>query len=363
MTGFAIANMTLAIAATAGAAGGFAGGFSGALASGASFSDALVAGIQGAVFGGLTGAASFGIGQAFGNVGSVVIKEGAKFLNTVATIGKELGRSVAHGAVGAGSNILQGGKAIHGFIAGAISSFGSSAYSLIGGGAPKTFAGIALQTAVMGAVGGTASELSGGSFASGAITGAFVQLFNHSMHELSNRPKLILERSVKALKALARNEGIDHFYENYQETLMASGLSLEKIQEIAASLKSDTNIEGGGLSTGGKWSSREKYQITLSHEKEIILIRLNLNKVNGSYMATSSELVENYSDYGNGSGTMGPSIVIRRGDIELISLSFSSINIAESFYKQFYSQKYLKAYDQNYKQWKERIPGLRYVKP
>jgi hypothetical protein len=144
---------------------------------------------------------------------------------------------------------------------------------------------------------------------------------------------------------------------------MASGLSLEKIQEIAASLKSDTNIEGGGLSTGGKWSSREKYQITLSHEKEIILIRLNLNKVNGSYMATSSELVENYSDYGNGSGTMGPSIVIRRGDIELISLSFSSINIAESFYKQFYSQKYLKAYDQNYKQWKERIPGLRYVKP
>jgi hypothetical protein len=179
MTGFAIANMTLAIAATAGAAGGFAGGFSGALASGASFSDTLVAGIQGAVFGGLTGAASFGVGQAFGGIGSVQgnsmlfgARNSMKFLH-------EVGRAVAHGAVGAASNIFQGGKAAHGFLAGAISSLGSSAYGGLAGGMPQTFAGKSLHVSLMAAIGGTVSELSGGSFASGAVTGAFATLFNH----------------------------------------------------------------------------------------------------------------------------------------------------------------------------------------
>ena len=45
------------------------------------------------------------------------------------------------------------------------------------------FGAIVTRTAVSAAIGGTASKLSGGSFANGAQTGAFQQLFNSVIHE------------------------------------------------------------------------------------------------------------------------------------------------------------------------------------
>jgi hypothetical protein len=46
------------------------------------------------------------------------------------------------------------------------------------------------KTAVSAAIGGTASKLSGGSFANGAQTGAFQQLFNHLSHEFGKQMEM-----------------------------------------------------------------------------------------------------------------------------------------------------------------------------
>jgi hypothetical protein len=66
----------------------------------------------------------------------------------------------------------------HGFAAGGMGSLSGS----IGQSAPAE-----LQMIMAAAVGGTAEALGGGKFANGAITGAFVGLFNHLRHQGQNQ--------------------------------------------------------------------------------------------------------------------------------------------------------------------------------
>jgi len=44
-------------------------------------------------------------------------------------------------------------------------------------------------SSVSSAVGGTSSALTGGSFANGAVTGAFTTIFNHTMHDGDDIPE------------------------------------------------------------------------------------------------------------------------------------------------------------------------------
>ena len=77
-------------------------------------------------------------------------------------------KAVAHGIVRAGMASLRGQKVSAGFWSGFVAS---------GFSAPKSW-GIKEGTFVNAVVGGTTSELTGGKFANGAVTGAFVHLFN-----------------------------------------------------------------------------------------------------------------------------------------------------------------------------------------
>jgi hypothetical protein len=135
-----------------GAAAGFVGGFAGGLLSGASVNQSLKTGFKGALWGAVSAGVANGIGTAFSGGGA----------------------SLAHGLTRAAISKAQGGKYSEGFWSG----FASSA---LGGtiGKFKTMEG---QVSMAAIVGGTASKLGGGKFANGAVSGAFVHMYNYTAH-------------------------------------------------------------------------------------------------------------------------------------------------------------------------------------
>ena len=145
-----------------GAAAGFAAGVAGGLLSGASLGQSLRMGLKGAVFGAIGAGVANVIGSAWG--GST-------------TLGAKAGRAILHGLSRAAIAKAQGGRWSAGFWSG----FASSALSPLTSSA-STFEGKVAMSAI---VGGTASELGGGKFANGAVTAAFVMMYNHMAHNVS----------------------------------------------------------------------------------------------------------------------------------------------------------------------------------
>lgn len=110
----------------------------------------------------LSSAASFGIGQLFGSVGS---------------IGKELLRAGAHGIASGIFNVLGGGDFGNGFATGATASgLGSFAQGV------KMRPGMMMLTTSV--AGGVAAWATGGNFLKGALQGLTIGFFNHGMHVL-----------------------------------------------------------------------------------------------------------------------------------------------------------------------------------
>jgi len=105
----------------------------------------------------------FGKGGIWGLIGDAVAISKTSFLGTVVT----------HAVVGGAISMAQGGSFVSGAISGAVGSFAGE----ISGGLGKV--GQLVVTAV---AGGTASVLAGGKFANGAITSAFALMFNNWMH-------------------------------------------------------------------------------------------------------------------------------------------------------------------------------------
>ena len=86
-----------------------------------------------------------------------------------------------HAVVGGAVSMVQGGSFGTGALTGAVSAAASLATDnsgYFGHSGDKDPVGIAERTAIAAVAGGTASVLSGGKFANGAITGAFAQLYN-----------------------------------------------------------------------------------------------------------------------------------------------------------------------------------------
>ena len=122
------------------------------------------------------------IGQAIFAITTSIVSAGFSFgvgdiFQGVAGWCNEIGRALTHGVLQGGIAIVQGGKFTHGFFSAGISSIVGSIMDPLY--ASKNAGNIALTTTVAGAVGGTVSVIGGGKFANGAITGAFVNLFNH----------------------------------------------------------------------------------------------------------------------------------------------------------------------------------------
>jgi len=156
--------------AVSGAVGGFAAGVSAGLLSGASLGDSLAMGFKGAAYGAI-GAVTAGY---IGGISSGAI------------------RASLHGITRAAISKAQGGKWSAGFWSG----FASSALAPLASSA-STFEGKVAMSAI---VGGTASELGGGKFANGAVTGAFVMLYNDMAHG-----SVAMNRKRQALLAGAKD--------------------------------------------------------------------------------------------------------------------------------------------------------------
>jgi|GEM_PF-722876 len=157
----------------AGAAGGFTQGALSTAIAGGSASDILTAGLKGAAIGALSAALSFGIGHGFGG-GSI----GTAFGFAEGSLGDTLVTSLAHGVAQGALSAATGGDFKDGFISGFAGAISGSIVGQIDiDGTP----GIAIRTVIAAAIGGTAAELTGGSFVNGAITAAFVHLFNSEM--------------------------------------------------------------------------------------------------------------------------------------------------------------------------------------
>jgi len=73
----------------------------------------------------------------------------------------------------------------------------------------RNFGTVLAKTAVSAAIGGTASKLSGGNFANGAATGAFQQLFNHTVSEV--------RKQFEEAKTQARQDGLNKASEYFGE--------------------------------------------------------------------------------------------------------------------------------------------------
>jgi len=173
-----------------GAAAGFVAGVAGGLLSGASLGASLKAGFQGALW----GAVGAGVASAIGGAGFG------------AGLGGKAGRALAHGLTRAGIAKAQGGKWSAGFWSG----FAGSALGGLSNYA-KSFGG---KMAISAIVGGTASRLGGGKFANGAVSAAFVHMYNAMSHPTYPSKENFIEgftkdvsRAYRALSMMVRSNG------------------------------------------------------------------------------------------------------------------------------------------------------------
>ena len=181
------------------------------------FGQAVVAGFiagyvsSGSLQGALTGAFSAGlfsgIGQAFDSGGFAngwATGSGEHVFGTDFSLAGFSAKVLAHGVAGGVMSTLEGGKFGNGFAsAGLVESF-SGAIGKIDNVANPVGQSLSAERVVVAAIlGGTASVVSGGKFANGAVTGAFSRAFNdeaakQSAHALSPRDKFIQEHLADA---------------------------------------------------------------------------------------------------------------------------------------------------------------------
>ena len=139
--------------------------------------------------------------------------------------------------------MAQGGTFKSGFASGFSSSFFSPGTELGGDGA----GGFTLRTTIAGVVGGTASEIGGGKFANGAVSGAFVHMFNAEAGG-----SVAMNRKRQALLAGAKdghltlNEANTWYIYGRGKTLLVDGtrLKYELTGEVTAKGNYRANIIG-----------------------------------------------------------------------------------------------------------------------
>ena len=129
--------------------------------------------MRAAVVGGVAAGLSFTVGEVYGD---------PKFLSS--NFAKKV---VAHGLIGGQRQAISGGSFRAGFLSG---GFTQAASPLIGmGESDVNVANSFSRISAAAIVGGTASALGGGKFANGAVTGVFIQAFNHEAHRESLRQR------------------------------------------------------------------------------------------------------------------------------------------------------------------------------
>ena len=115
--------------------------------------------------------------------------------------------------------MAQGGK----FGAGFASGFVSSGFSV-----GKSWGTVESRTFVMAMVGGATSEITGGKFANGAVTGAFVHLFNAEGHLIyPSKDKFIYVKDRIDLNKDALLTGAQDGHLTLDEAILLPGIVME----------------------------------------------------------------------------------------------------------------------------------------
>jgi hypothetical protein len=98
-------------------------------------------------------------------------------------------------------------------------------------------------------IGGTAEKLGGGKFANGAVTGAYVMMFNHlsTQHQSQKHSNIWDEFPVKDYASLNDNERVEHIFDAIRHT-KDHGIDPEvPLDKIFTNLKSVSTLQNGGI--------------------------------------------------------------------------------------------------------------------
>ena len=164
------AGASLGVAVLAGALGGAASALTGALLNGANIGQIVKATITGAFWGGVSAFLAYGAGD-------------GSFLESL------FKHTFSQGWLEG----VQGGNVIHGFMMGSVSGTGGK---LIHNNIQTLGkVGVVSANAVLS---GTVSELGGGKFANGAITGAFSIMFNDIMHDTRRLVRRYIKKRIES---------------------------------------------------------------------------------------------------------------------------------------------------------------------
>ncbi len=200
--------------AASGAASGFTSGFLGSTWSGGSLNDATNAGTKGAIYGAASGYLTSVVGDATTSkaISDEFLRSGAK--------------AVGHAAVQGTMAEVQGGNFWEGAAVGAVSSAGGALIGAVGP-AGSSFEAVSIRTGMAAALGGTTSIIGGGKFANGAMSGAFVHLYNHEGEGHSNNSwEAEAEAENKRLgppepRQNPISKGLDYIQDKAQESFKA----------------------------------------------------------------------------------------------------------------------------------------------
>jgi len=172
------------------ATGALAGAAGGAIMTGT-----LEGTLKGAVFGALSAGVAYGIGH------------GGGLFAKVRQYGGAVGKAALHGISRAAISKLQTGSGKGGFL-------GGFASSLLGGVVNSVQTASTTVKVTMAVIaGGTASVLGGGKFSNGAMSGAFIMMFNELANTYPSRDKLrqVDPKQLRAMRVLAVMERSRNF--------------------------------------------------------------------------------------------------------------------------------------------------------
>ena len=187
--------------------------------------------LKSAFVGAISGAVTFGIGSIFSVAGGSLTSIGSSIKDAIGGFGLTMVQAGTHAISQGVMSLVQNGGS--GFLSGAISGFlghmGAEAWGATMKGVgmsqfSKSTAGMVTFGAISGGIG---SELSGGNFWQGAVTGGIVAGLNSAMHKIEDGPRKKKTKAEKAAKVLDNTKKIA----NATEALVA-------VEEEARGVKS-----------------------------------------------------------------------------------------------------------------------------
>ena len=242
---------------------------------------------------------------------------GTKVIGGTIKAGRELLRALAHATFNGTMRMAQGGKFEHGFLSGFVSS-------LLGSTINNNMS-IGVKVAMSAAIGGTAEALGGGKFANGAVTGAYVMMFNHAMHQgqhQESNPHEAIERQLSEKISEAAKDTHEYFSdgETYysRDTEFIMDFNIDGIEQDTRFQK-DYNVVINIFDEDG-------VQQTLGVSVRTHLSTIEKNNVGYAFIGTGTRS-------GNGLHyNKGPVYeVFNRNKISVLAISFKSIEDKQSF--------------------------------